>query len=281
MKKSIFIAIFFASLMMQSCYISKYKDLKKNYETLRKKSSEENSKLAKVKQTYRQKDDSVQNLKKENIGYIKNYIKADSIIDSICRYIENKKNLDFSKNLKLKSNSVKNNKSYTDREKELYYYLNLARNKPSLYVELYVKPCMNKDISKSITVSAFSADTSMVWYYSYYQKSLYLEMKKMEPAGILTFNDKCRESAECHAITTGKLGLITHDRTPDCKSYFSGECCFYGGGSPEYIITELLIDTGVPSLGHRFICLSPSFSSLGVAIRDHKSFGKTAVLDFQ
>jgi uncharacterized protein YkwD len=133
---------------------------------------------------------------------------------------------------------------------------------------------------ESINADPFNTDTSTIWYYSYYVKSLYLEMKKMAPAGYLAFNEKCYESAECHAITTGKLGLITHNRTPDCKSYFSGECCYYGSDDPENIITELLVDSGVLSLGHRQICLSSGYSLLGVAIREHKTFRKNAVLDF-
>jgi hypothetical protein len=267
--------------ILQSCYVSKYNDLKRNYETLKKKSSDENSKLAKVKRTYNQKFDSVQNLKKENVSYIINLVKADSIADSISRYIQSRKNLDFSADIKQKSKTAKDIKSMKDKEKDLFYYLNLARNKPSLYAELYLNPSMGKSNRNSIIADPFNTDTSTIQYYSYYVKSLYLEMKKMAPAGILTFNEKCRESAECHAVTTGKLGLITHNRTPDCVSYFSGECCYYGSDDPENIITELLIDSGIVSLGHRRICLSSGYSSLGVAIRDHKTFRKNAVLDFK
>lgn len=280
MKKFNIIVVFVFAITFQSCYISKYKDLSRNYETLRKRSTDENNKLAKAKITFQQKFDSVQNLKKETTAYIRKFIRADSIIDSISRYIESKKNLDFSTDIKLKANSVKTEKLLNDKEKGLYYYLNLARNKPSLYAELYLHPSLKDYMRKDIAIDPFNIDTSTIWYYSYYVKSLYLEMKKMAPAGILTFNDKCRESAECHALSVGKKGLITHDRVDGCKSYFSGECCYYGSDDPENVITELLIDTGVVSLGHRHICLSSGYSSLGVAIRDHKTFRKNCVLDF-
>lgn len=265
---------------MQSCYISKYYSLKLNYETLKKKKSDENNKLAKVKFTYNKKFDSIQDLKKKNISYIINLKKSDSITDSLSRFIQSIK-LDFSSEIKQKSKTAKDIKSLKDKEKELFYYLNLARNKPSLYAELFFNPSMSEFRRKSIVADPYNLDTATIWYNSYYEKSLYLEMKKMAPAGFLTFNEKCRESAECHAISVGKLGLVTHTRQEGCKSYFSGECCYYGSDDPENIITELLIDSGVQSLGHRHICLSSGYSSLGVAIRDHKTFRKNAVLDFK
>lgn len=61
------------------------------------------------------------------------------------------------------------------------------------------------------------------------------------------------------------------------------ECCDYGGcyGGLE-IIMSLLIDAGEnnAALGHRRICLDSSYHYLGVAIRNHKEYGKNAVLDF-
>ena len=47
------------------------------------------------------------------------------------------------------------------------------------------------------------------------------------------------------------------------------------------IILSLLIDHDVPSLGHREICLSPEFKSVGVSVQPHNSkYNQNAVLDF-
>jgi uncharacterized protein YkwD len=60
-----------------------------------------------------------------------------------------------------------------------------------------------------------------------------------------------------------------------------GECCYYGVEDAFDIIVDLLIDQGVSSLGHRKICLSPSYTELGVSIQPHKTYSSNTVLDFR
>ena len=45
------------------------------------------------------------------------------------------------------------------------------------------------------------------------------------------------------------------------------------------IVIQLLIDQGVSSLGHRYICLG-TYARVGVSIKPHKSYGTNCVLDF-
>ena len=58
-----------------------------------------------------------------------------------------------------------------------------------------------------------------------------------------------------------------------------GECIHYGGDDALGIVTSLLIDQSVKSLGHRKICLG-YFTEAGISIQPHSSYGKNAVLDF-
>ena len=113
-------------------------------------------------------------------------------------------------------------------------------------------------------------------------KSLLDTMQKIKPLRQLYPDSLCWESARCHAETSGNLSYTGHERmTDECrqKRRFFGECCDYGYKEPLYIIMHLLIDQGVPSLGHRYLILS-GFSGLGVSIQPHKRYGYNAVLDF-
>jgi len=111
-----------------------------------------------------------------------------------------------------------------------------------------------------------------------YESSLYSELQKIDPLPVLKPNRKLYESAKCHAIESGESGYLGHTRKK-CTKYFMGECCQYGISNPLNIIISLLIDEGIPTLGHRKICLSP-YTELGVSIQPHKSYCINTVMDF-
>lgn len=145
-------------------------------------------------------------------------------------------------------------------EKEIYYYLNLARMAPARFADVYVKGVNGK-------LRAGSNELS-----------LYNDLKKMKPAELLKPDKTLHEYALCWANEAGKAGFIGHDRKK-CVGGYSAECCDYGNSNGLDIVLDLLIDDGVPSLGHRHICLG-SYSKMGVSIKPHKGYGVNAVLDF-
>jgi uncharacterized protein YkwD len=103
----------------------------------------------------------------------------------------------------------------------------------------------------------------------------------MRPLNILLPNKFCYESAQCHAQTSGNAGYIGHERlNADCKksSFYFGECISYGYDNPLDIVMALLIDEGVPSLGHRKNFMG-NFKSVAVSIQPHKSYRYNAVID--
>ena len=156
------------------------------------------------------------------------------------------------------AHSAYNENYLTSTEKQVYYYLNLVRMNPKLFAETYLD---NLKSSKD-----------------YYESSLYKELKHLKPLPLLKPNRELFESARCHAIESGERDYTGHNRKK-CKPSFMGECCHYGVSSPLEIVTSLLIDKGVSSLGHRKICLG-NYTELGVSIQPHKTFGENAVLDF-
>jgi uncharacterized protein YkwD len=156
------------------------------------------------------------------------------------------------------ANSAINEDYLTAEEKQIFYFLNLVRMNPKLFADTYLSDLQN------------SPDN--------YESSLYQELQQLQPLPVLKPNRKLFESAKCHAIESGLVGYVGHTRSK-CSHYFLGECCEYGLSDALDIVTALLIDQGVPSLGHREICLG-NYTELGVSIQPHKSYGVNAVLDF-
>jgi uncharacterized protein YkwD len=170
----------------------------------------------------------------------------------------------------LKCNTAARASYLAEEEKKTIYILNMARMNPVLFANTVVKQYPGK--------TEWHINSNSTYY-----KSLLETLLKLKPMDLLYPDSLCYKSALCHALTTGKNGTVTHDRTTDdCRKqqYFSGECCHYGNNTAIDILLSLLIDEGVASLGHREICLS-SYSKLGVSIQPHTAYNYTAVLDFK
>jgi uncharacterized protein YkwD len=114
-----------------------------------------------------------------------------------------------------------------------------------------------------------------------YYRSLVATLDFMEPLDLLRPDPKCYQSARCHAYRSGITGYVGHERGGNCRKneYYNGECCDYGNSKALDIVMSLLVDDGVPSLGHRQICLG-EYSSIGVSIQPHKAWNYNTVLDF-
>ncbi len=275
------LSLVFLMTTLNSCYIVRYKKLQKDYAKVRKEYLKENSKTLAVKQKFLQKKDSVTYLVSQTKIFLQSFKANNKLSDSLSTYIISHLGKCWTDQDKAACNTAKNIKQLNKNEKEIYTCLNLARQHPSLFAEMYIAPFMSSYSLSQITDSNFRlADTGYLWHNSYYDNSLYLRMKKMQPLNILQFNQKCWESAECHSISVGKAGLVTHERQKGCNAYFSGECCHYGRSDAMEIIVDLLIDTGVVSLGHRDICLG-SYSYLGVSQKPHITWSVNTTLDFK
>lgn len=166
-------------------------------------------------------------------------------------------------------NTAANANYMTEEEKKLIYIINLMRMNPVLFAN---------------TVTKKYPDSSGMGYLKNLDNyvSLLSTLRKLKPLNLLYPDSLCFEGASCHAVASGIKGYVGHVRADaDCKSkwYFNGECCDYGHSKALDILMNLMIDEGVPSLGHRNICLS-KYGRIGVAIRPHIGYGHNAVLDF-
>ncbi|HMG83604.1 MAG TPA: hypothetical protein VK559_11260 [Ferruginibacter sp.] len=146
-------------------------------------------------------------------------------------------------------------------EKDVIYILNLVRSSPVLFVNTVLKK--RKDLQGK------------------YCNSLTEKLLTMQPLNLLVPDEKCYNSAECHA-ESGIHGYVGHVRqTTSCKEkqYFDGECCDYGHNVALEIVLSLLVDDGVPSLIHRTIFLG-EYNGVGVSVQSHSKYRYVSVLDF-
>jgi len=146
-------------------------------------------------------------------------------------------------------------------EKDVIYILNLVRSSPVLFVNTVLRK--RKDLRGK------------------YYTSLINKLLEMQPLPLIQPDEKCYNSAACHA-ESGERGYVGHDRqTTACKEkqYFDGECCDYGHNVALEIVLALLIDEGVPSLIHRTIFLG-EYNGVGVSIQSHTKYRYVTVMDF-
>lgn len=163
----------------------------------------------------------------------------------------------------------------SDEEKTLYLLTNLARlNGEKFHEELVVAYLME-------TQTPSSTNT----------KSLKTDLAKIKDLPMLKVEDQLCKSAAYHATDMGKTGGVSHDSSDGTKcfdrieKYFNkpvamAENCSYGYSKAMDILMQLLIDEGVPSLGHRKNILSPAYQVVGLSIQRHKTYQWNCVMDF-
>lgn len=162
------------------------------------------------------------------------------------------------------ANTAKDVEDLTSEEKEVIRYINLAR--------LYPKKFAQIEIVKTNSDFEITNDQNL--------KSLIITLKRMKPVGALYFNESMYQLAKCFAQESGESGYVGHYRKT-CKKGYDAECCSYGCETGRQIVLQLLIDKGVPSLGHRIICLDKSMEKIGVNIQTHAKYYNCCVLDFK
>jgi uncharacterized protein YkwD len=183
------------------------------------------------------------------------------------------------------ANTAKDATYLTENEKLVYYYLNLARMNPHLFAFTFLKK-----------YTLWNAKTEMEHLspLGMYANSLYREMQVMKPLPILYPNMELYEDAKCHAIYSGKVGYMGHERAKESgcntETTFEGvktlspvwaECCAYGRFDALGSVMQFLIDEGIVDLGHRKNCLNRDFKYVGVSIAPHSVLEYNTVLDFK
>lgn len=175
-----------------------------------------------------------------------------------------------------KANTAKDTPGYSDEEKKVVFYSNLARLNPDLFAKTYCQKYLDSTKTKE----------------SSFTRSLKNDLStKYKPMDVLTVKEDLSEEAKHHAEDSGKKGNLGHF-TSDGKSYefrmkkFKGvykatsENCDYGNKDGLSIVMHLLIDEGQGTIEHRKNILDKNMKYIGVSIQPHKKEKWTCVMDF-
>lgn len=107
----------------------------------------------------------------------------------------------------------------------------------------------------------------------------------------LTLSTGLSNAAADHVRDSGGLGLIGHNGSDGSSfetrlrrygSWYGeiGEDISYGPDAAREVISELLIDDGVPGRGHRKSLVNPAWNFVGIACGPHSRYGVMCVIDF-
>ena len=159
---------------------------------------------------------------------------------------------------------------FSDNDKGVIEVLNWVRQSPKQFIS---KVLLNPDFERFVPANERDG------FYSSLIKDLY----NMDPIRTsIVFNDELYGYAECHARTSGELGVLSHERVnPACGKGFRAECISYGPSNPLLIVFNLLVDEGNPDLGHRRILLSDKFTKVGASIQPHSTYRYNCVIDLK
>lgn len=170
-----------------------------------------------------------------------------------------------------KANTAAEFAYYSDEEKKVVFFMNLARLDGNLFAETLLDAYVASNGTKN----------------SSYLRSLYKDLRKVKGLPLLIPEEDLTSIAQGHATESGRTGHVGHKGfekrfEPFMGAPYSnvGENASYGHASAIDIVVTLLIDEGVKNVGHRVNILNPEFNSVGVAIREHKRYRVNCVIDF-
>lgn len=168
-------------------------------------------------------------------------------------------------------NSADNCEYLNLEEKKVILFMNMARFDGPLFATTFLQEYIKENrLDKSSYIRSLQRDLNRL-----------PSLPPLLPEADLT------SVAQAHAQKTGEKGTTGHS---GFKKRFEplmgnpydhvGENCSYGYEKAIDIVISLLIDEGIKELGHRNNILSPDFNSIGIAIRPHRSYRVTCVMDF-
>ena len=168
------------------------------------------------------------------------------------------------------ANTAQDASYLSEKEKRVYQFLNLARLYPRDFALFY----------HAYLVEYEPQGLRQIKRRDRYYYTLKKELRTRQPVHALQPKKDLSVCAEKWRHESGQRGVIGHNRRRS-KNIGNAESCAYSyQDSPLNFVMDLLIDTEVPSLGHRKILLG-GYSEAGVAIGTHKGYGHCVVIDLR
>lgn len=173
-----------------------------------------------------------------------------------------------------KLNTAKTTDYLNEDEKEVILVLNMIRENGTKFWEKMAAPYIeNNEIPTTR-----------------YTRSLERDLRNSPSLPLLKPHQTLYEAANKHAVASGREGRLGHkssagtfeQRLKPLTGEFSYllENCDYGSSKAMDIIMNLMIDEGLPEVGHRKNILHEQVNAVGAAIAPHKTYGHTCVQVF-
>lgn len=128
-----------------------------------------------------------------------------------------------------------------------------------------------------------------------YDRAAFIEaveaLQRQEPLPVLKADHALADAALEHVSLQGPSGLIGHS-SPNGERFYdrlrrhgaadaiAAENIAYGPRTPSDVVRELIIDSGVPSRGHRRNIFHANFEVVGISCGAHRDYFTMCVMDF-
>ena len=188
------------------------------------------------------------------------------------------------------ANTAGNAPYLTGEEKDIVIYMNLARMDGERFFRTFLQDFIDDHNEKMKKYSNY--ERLKISRSDNYYLSLQSDLKKIKGLPQLWPDEALSWVSKQHARDLNKNNFAAHNSSDGRpakdrigKMYpkkSSGENLAFGFSSGLGNVCMLLIDKGVPDLGHRKIILNTSyqFNTVGVSIQPHKTYRYCAVIDF-
>lgn len=189
-----------------------------------------------------------------------------------------------------KANTAANANYLTSEEKNVILYMNLVRLDGEKFYYTFLEDYINNYNSKVRQYRNYN-ELKIARNNSYYL-SLLKHVKGVKNLPMFYPDEKLTSLSRSHAIDLNRNNLESHDSSngdkfskrlaKDFPNKTMSENIDFGFSNSLDIVCHLLLDCGVPTLGHRFNLLDQKnkLNTVGVSIQPHPSYSWCAVIDY-
>lgn len=189
-----------------------------------------------------------------------------------------------------KANTAANAQYLTNEEKNIILYMNLIRLDGEKFYRTFLEDYINNYNAKVKKYRNY--DELKITRNNPYYVSLLKHVKGVKNLGMFYPDEKLTSISRNHALDLRRNNLDTHESSngdkfskrlsKDFANKAMSENIDFGYSNSLDIVCHLLLDCGVPSLGHRFNLLDQKFkfNIVGVNIQPHPSYSWCAVIDY-
>jgi len=188
-----------------------------------------------------------------------------------------------------RANTAANATYLTNEEKNIILYMNLIRIDGEKFYYTFLQDYINNYNEKVKKYRNYN-ELKIAKNNSYYVSLL--KQIKVKNLSLLYPDERLSTLSRGHAVDLNKNNLDTHESSNGSKfsqrlaKYFPNKAMSenidFGYSNSLDIVCHLLLDCGVPSLGHRFNIIDQKykFNTVGISIQPHPAYTWCAVIDF-